>query len=70
MALSTENKCKLKRLADAMLLGVDILHEAGVEPLTDPAYVHLAEGQVAIYRLLYPDGVPLAEGTEHSTWPS
>jgi hypothetical protein len=60
---TAEQTDKLERIATAMLLGVDILFEAGVP--TGDADLHLAEGHVAIMRLLYPNGVPADPIDEH-----
>jgi hypothetical protein len=51
MAFTDEQKSKLARLAEAMMRGVEILSDAGVD-LLNPAIVHLAEGSVAITGLL------------------
>lgn len=58
-----EQKDKLERIALAMLVGVDILCEAGV-PDNNPASADLAEGHVAIMALLYPNGIPVAPGEQ------
>jgi hypothetical protein len=58
-----EQKSKLERIATAMMLATDILDAAGV-PAGD-ADRHLAEGHVAIMKLLYPNGVPTEEIDKH-----
>lgn len=45
-------KRRLKRIADSMLDGMEILADAGVD-LVDPAIIHCGEGQVAIYKLIF-----------------
>jgi hypothetical protein len=56
-----EQRTKLCKLADVMMNVADALMAKGIDPL-DPAVVHLAEGHVAINKLLYPDGMQLTEG--------
>jgi hypothetical protein len=58
-----DQKQKLERIATAMLVGMDILSDAGVEA-ANPAVAHLAQGHAEIMRVLYPDGVPVAPGEE------
>ena len=51
-----EQKSKLARIAEAMMIGTDILCEAGV-PADDQAVSHLAEGFVAVMNHVRPEGM-------------